>query len=314
MPKALIARRMAARQMAKALVRRVVGADRGPVIAVDLDGTLAVQLGSFDPAVIGPPIAEEIENVRRLQEAGCSIAIFTCRDSDELVAEWLDENSVPWDAINENPSGAVSSRKVFADVYYDNKGANPKDGLASVIKLLPDGEVKRRLLAATPKKHEFGCVMLELPESVSTAIKAMGATIDPAILAGDGVEDWPHLTLLYGIVGMSMNDVVEAVRKIDRVDIILRETTAFENDEKTVLKIDVESPELHRQRARLEGALSFVQTHPTFQPHITIAYLSPERHGDLHGPNELTGKVASITHAVVSMEDGRRVRIPLRKA
>lgn len=102
--------------------------DRPFTICVDLDGTLAEQEKPFNRESIGEPIDRAIEWVRLFHENGARIIIFTVRGDDELVKEWLDEHEVPYDYVNENPDQPPdSSGKVFADVYWDDRGYNAVD-------------------------------------------------------------------------------------------------------------------------------------------------------------------------------------------
>ena len=102
--------------------------DRPFTICVDLDGTLAEQEQPFDPDSIGEPIERAIEWVRLFHENGARIIIFTVRGDAELVKEWLDEHEVPYDYVNENPDQPPdSSGKVYADVYWDDRGYNAVD-------------------------------------------------------------------------------------------------------------------------------------------------------------------------------------------
>lgn len=97
-------------------------------IAVDLDGTLAVQEKPFNVESVGEPITKAVKWVRRFHAAGARIIIFTVRGSVELVKEWLEEHEVPFDYINENPDQPPnSSGKVFADAYWDDRGWNAID-------------------------------------------------------------------------------------------------------------------------------------------------------------------------------------------
>lgn len=111
-------------------------------IAVDLDGTLAKQEKPFNPKTIGDPRPETVRWVRLFHKLGARIIIFTVRGDREMVAEWLEENDVPYDHVNENPDQPKdSSGKVIADAYWDDRAFNAED---------PDDsgpEILRRLLA-----------------------------------------------------------------------------------------------------------------------------------------------------------------------
>jgi 2'-5' RNA ligase len=152
--------------------------------------------------------------------------------------------------------------------------------------------------------------MLEMPQSVVDLVRTEQAAIPADQLSGDGLEDWPHVTLLYGIVGMSIEDVVSIVRLIDQVDVVFGQTTAFHNPDATVLKIDIDSPALHKQNARLSNAVPVMNDHPDYLPHMTLGYLKPSVQVEPK-PNGLTGKSVRLTRAIVQI-DGKRAVVPLR--
>lgn len=104
-------------------------------IAVDFDGTLCVD--RFPE--IGEPKSTVISFIRRQAAAGAKIILHTCRENgtrrnllDEAV-EWCAAQGVPLFAVNENPDspypaqyGTPKSRKVYADLYIDDRATGPE--------------------------------------------------------------------------------------------------------------------------------------------------------------------------------------------
>jgi hypothetical protein len=94
-------------------------------IAIDFDDTIATD---------GYPEIGELKLfadvvIRKIKEHGGQIAIWTCREGeDEIkVKKFLEEHNIPWDVFNEPFPDIVeqfngSGRKIFADVYIDDKG------------------------------------------------------------------------------------------------------------------------------------------------------------------------------------------------
>ncbi len=167
-----------ARAMTKGLAKAIPNGKPGPVIAVDLDGTLAEYHGDFDENVIGHPNPVAIAKVNEMKRAGCRIVIFTCREDNELLRGWLAQAGVPYDAINENPDVAradMSSGKVMADVYWDDRAVNAAEGLDAIANLLPECYSRNKLLTARDDKP--GVVMLELPPQVVAAVRSDQARI-----------------------------------------------------------------------------------------------------------------------------------------
>jgi hypothetical protein len=94
------------------------------IIAVDFDGTL--HTGRWPETGSPAPYAREV--MRRLKEEGHYLIIWTSRAGDELIAaiNWLLENHIPFDRVNDNPPGQTAlygnnSRKVYAHLYVDDK-------------------------------------------------------------------------------------------------------------------------------------------------------------------------------------------------
>lgn len=115
-------------------------------IAVDFDGTLCE---SCFPE-IGEPKPLVIEYIKRQAAAGAHIILYTCRENgtkrnllDEAL-QFCAEQGIELYAVNENPDNnfpeeygtSFGGRKVFADIYIDDKAFNVKDLEAAMSKVL----------------------------------------------------------------------------------------------------------------------------------------------------------------------------------
>lgn len=95
------------------------------IIAVDFDGTLCEDKYPR----IGDPNKELIEWLKMKQSSGSRIILWTCRCDYflEEAVKWCARKGLIFDAVNDNIPGVVAamnnsnSRKVFADVYIDDK-------------------------------------------------------------------------------------------------------------------------------------------------------------------------------------------------
>lgn len=110
---------------------------RKRVIAVDFDGTMAVE----KYPLIGPEIPGSIEGVKRLQELGYEVVIWTCREGEplEMAKKWLSEKGVDVKYFNENTTAEIEfwktdPRKVAADFYVDDRVVGGFPGWDKVIK------------------------------------------------------------------------------------------------------------------------------------------------------------------------------------
>lgn len=96
------------------------------VIAVDFDGTLCEnrwpEIGSMN--------VELIDYLRRCRATGDKLILWTNREGEELYEAlvWCRERGLEFDAVNDNLPENIrhfgnNSRKVYADVYIDDKAA-----------------------------------------------------------------------------------------------------------------------------------------------------------------------------------------------
>ena len=94
------------------------------IIAVDFDGTLVED--KFPK--IGEPIARVWDHLKKAQDNGAKIILWTCRNGDKLkeAVEFCSAYGLHFDAINENLDECKvlfdkDTRKVYADEYWDDK-------------------------------------------------------------------------------------------------------------------------------------------------------------------------------------------------
>jgi len=119
-------------------------------IAVDFDGTLCEN--NFPD--IGAPKPLVIEYIKRQQANGAHIILHTCRENgtrrallDEAI-QFCGEQGIELYAINENPDSTFpeeygtgfDGRKVYADIYIDDKAMNVFDIEAAMSKMLQSEE------------------------------------------------------------------------------------------------------------------------------------------------------------------------------
>ena len=97
-------------------------------IAVDFDGTL----NDHAFPEIGPPKPLVIKYIQQHAQRGTKIILHTCREDDEPggrqylteAVEWCKKHGIPIDAVNENPYVPFGKRKIYADIYIDDRAVN----------------------------------------------------------------------------------------------------------------------------------------------------------------------------------------------
>jgi len=98
------------------------------IIAIDFDGTIV----SNDFPEIGKEFPDAIDTIKKLKEVGYKIILWTCRTGQSFneAKAWLDKRDLYFHAYNEHLENEfkVNGRKVFADIYIDDRSFPPFDG------------------------------------------------------------------------------------------------------------------------------------------------------------------------------------------
>lgn len=104
-----------------------------PIMAVDFDGTLVID--RFPE--IGVERKKFCSFIRTLQKMGVKSILWTSRTGSALkeAVEWCEDHDLHFDTINENLpevielTGGSDTRKVYADVYLDDRNRSISDSL-----------------------------------------------------------------------------------------------------------------------------------------------------------------------------------------
>lgn len=92
---------------------------------------------------------------------------------------------------------------------------------------------------------------------------------------GFGLEDEPHVTILYGLhEEVRLEDVKKHLIPLKKIKGKLTNISYFEPNDYDVLKFDVESPYLNMLNKRITDNFPFTSDFPDYHPHMTIAYLN----------------------------------------
>lgn len=101
------------------------------IIAVDFDGTLC---NDCYPE-IGEPNHTLIAALHRMQRKNCRLILWTCRCGEKLeeAVEWCRSFGLEFDAVNSNVPEIIrkygsDSRKIYADIYLDDRSWRLKSG------------------------------------------------------------------------------------------------------------------------------------------------------------------------------------------
>lgn len=155
-------------------------------------------------------------------------------------------------------------------------------------------------------KYDSGAVMLKLdvPKKWWDKMTSKIDKDDVYVEDGDrtfGIEDEPHITVLYGLdKDVPNEDVEEIVEKIKPFEIELKNISAFENEKYDVLKFDIDNDYLHELN-KMFKELPYKNDFPDYKPHATIGYLkvgtSKEYVGELDDEESLTIGVEEVVYS-----------------
>lgn len=92
------------------------------IIAYDFDNTV------FDYHSVGDTFPMVISALRRAKSLGAYLIVTTCCDDKEIprIANYLNENDIPWDIINDNaPFIPFQTRKIYYNHLLDDRAGLP---------------------------------------------------------------------------------------------------------------------------------------------------------------------------------------------
>mgnify|MGYP001587775990 CR=1 FL=1 len=172
---------------------------------------------------------------------------------------------------------------------------------------------------AEREEHSFGNTQVNLPPDTAKAVLSLAAVIPDADLApngraGQSEATAPHVTVKYGLHTTDVEDVRKVLAGEPPVTVTLGTTSFFPGSESgngDVVKIDVDSPDLQRLNKKIAEALDVTDTHPTYKPHVTIAYVKEGKGKDFEGDESLNGHTVTLDAIRFSTSDGKIFEIPL---
>lgn len=116
----------------------------GKIACIDLDGIILKDYdGEFEFGEFGEPKENAKWGIGCLMEMGYEIVVWTCRGNVEAVIKYLEKHEIPYDYVNYHPLGHLKanvSRKVYADVYIDDRGLNCPTEWVEIVELIRDIE------------------------------------------------------------------------------------------------------------------------------------------------------------------------------
>ena len=139
----------------------------------------------------------------------------------------------------------------------------------------------KALLENSTSTYDYGCAMLYFDVPGWSKFTGLISKDDVYTEEGDktyGIEDEPHVTLLYGLhKEVTVKDVKSVTDKITYGQCLLHNVSTFNAKDYDVLKFDVSyvvrgGAFLHKTNTGLKK-FPYTTSFPTYHPHMTIAYI-----------------------------------------
>jgi len=172
-----------------------------------------------------------------------------------------------------------------------------------------EGQCKQSSVPGS-KDFTYSSVQFAIPDEMASEIlKWSEKNIPDDILSeeGDahGREDYPHVTVKYGIHSESSDESEELLEGEKAFEITLGEVSTFVNDDKPydVVKIDIESKDLHKLNKKISDNLEATDTHPEYHPHLTLAYVKKGEGEKFVGNEDFKGKKAVVKELEFSSKE-----------
>lgn len=270
----------------------------GKILLVDFDDTLSKFQGC-PPALPGDPLPGAVEYLSKFKKDGWLIHIFSGRSNYEggtqQIAEWMDKFQLPYDAILPN--------KPHYNVLIDDNAISPKEhSWADVYETISSGKIGIQASAPGSKDFDFSSVHVVLPKELGDQLVAWGTqNISSDILdteeGTNGREDYPHVTIKYGIHNEDPNQVLDLLKNEKPISFKFGKISLFKSEKKPfdVVKVEIISPDLHRLNAKISKNVEVTDTFPEYRPHATIAYIKKGTGDQFEGNIDLEGLEATVS-------------------
>lgn len=161
-------------------------------------------------------------------------------------------------------------------------------------------------------QHEYSSLQVQVTGRPAEIARKLSESIPERDIGPEGREAETHITARWGLHFMTPSQRLrDSLRQFGPITATLGKTSLFSNPDADVLKVDVQSEDLHRLYKLIGRLVPVHTTHPTYKPHLTIAYLKPGRGAKYAGNTALSGQKLTFDSLVFSGKKGKRETIPL---
>lgn len=172
--------------------------------------------------------------------------------------------------------------------------------------------------------YKYGSTQVQLPPSIADKLIAFGLSIPDADImeAEGGRETDAHVTVKYGLlapdadalgnVQVQLNGRLTSLNKAGSVRLTLGKTLVFNGADYDVVVVDVKSEDLAAVNRAISAKVQCApSSHPTYQPHATVAYVTAGAGSKYAGWAGLDGVTVYAEYVTLTDADGNRTQVPL---
>jgi 2'-5' RNA ligase len=155
------------------------------------------------------------------------------------------------------------------------------------------------------EEHKFSSTQVNLPSGIASRIIRWGKDIipDSDIYDGEencGREDEIHVTVLFGLHSNNGRDVKKILQGEKLINLRLGKTSIFESENYDVVVLSVYSKDLVRLNKKIRLHCDNTQTHGSYKPHCTIAYVKKGAGKKYVGKDKFEGVQVTIDEIIFS--------------
>lgn len=175
--------------------------------------------------------------------------------------------------------------------------------------------IKRVVRAFLKAAHDFSSVQMNFPDDIAEEIRNWCRQRIPGkMLADDGRENEIHVTVKYGLHITDFTEIREIFKDVKPIKVTLGKINFFEADDYDVIKIDVQSPELHKLNRIISKNFEVTNTYPQYIPHCTIAFVQKEFGALFNGLSDFEGKKVILDSVIFSGRDNLKTEFKIKNA
>lgn len=163
-------------------------------------------------------------------------------------------------------------------------------------------------------KYDYGCVMLKF-DIDKKQWKELTSIIEKKDIYKYGIENKPHLTILYGLKsGVSLEDIKSIFYDIDNpINLEIKGIDIFENEEFDVVKLNVKKNSILNKLFNRASELPNDNIYKEYNPHITIAYVKKGT-GKKYKDKSYKLEINNIDRAIYSESNGKKSEFNILKS